>query len=350
MAPLDFGVVHVTDDDRAYRGSRFREVRDAVFANPYQQVWGRDGEPPLPFDEPKLSHMLRGAFGRAYPLRQAAERTVDTGADLRWGPDRRGFRRIVHPYGVCLSGRWKIDADSGYSGYFRKGSQALVVARYSTAGLIRRGQTRAQALAGKLFPTTDADHAEPLPTANFFTLDDVGGTRTDHVNDVAFVNAPDVTPWRHPAAIPILAVADVVFTMVDRESTIRQLYPIAELGEEPGTPTRAPQFMRLTLDAGQPRIAGEGLDARDEILAQIYDRGDPAPRRELVVDIDITDDGETFGMLGYKKRTFRNWRRIGRMVFDSAVASYNGDHVLHFGHPPWRADRDNAATADRGPH
>ena len=43
-----FGAESTTDEDRAYRGSRFSEVQNALFANPYQKVWGREGESPLP--------------------------------------------------------------------------------------------------------------------------------------------------------------------------------------------------------------------------------------------------------------------------------------------------------------
>jgi len=39
--------------------------------------------------------------------------------------------------------------------------------------------------------------------------------------------------------------------------------------------------------------------------------------------------------------------RIGTLVFDHAVASYNGDFVIHFNHPTWRADRNDPATAAR---
>jgi len=38
----------VTEEDRAYNESCFSEVRDAIFANPYQKVWGGEGEPALP--------------------------------------------------------------------------------------------------------------------------------------------------------------------------------------------------------------------------------------------------------------------------------------------------------------
>ena len=124
-----------------------------------------------------------------------------------------------------------------------------------------------------------------------------------------------------------------------RAPTIRQLYQVAELGKAPGEPTRAPTFMRLTVAPGQPRIEGAGLDFRDEIMAQIYDRG--------AFDIEVTDDGETHGPAFRERRTFRNWRRIGTIVFDQAVISYNGDFVIHFRHPTWRDDQNDPATATR---
>jgi hypothetical protein len=74
-------------------------------------------------------------------FRQATERAVDSAADLRWGPDRKGFRRLVHPNGICLTGLWQITEDTGYSGYFRNGSRALIVGRYSTCCRERDGPT-----------------------------------------------------------------------------------------------------------------------------------------------------------------------------------------------------------------
>ena len=47
------------------------------------------------------------------------------------------------------------------------------------------------------------------------------------------------------------------------------------------------------------------------------------------------------------RRTFSNWRPIGELVFDNAVASHNGDAVLHFNHPTWRTDRNDPKTATR---
>jgi hypothetical protein len=135
--------------------------------------------------------------------------------------------------------------------------------------------------------------------------------------------------------------------MVDQRTTIRQLYEIAELGKRPDEPTRAPEFMRLLVAPEQPRIPGEKLDFRDEIMAQLYDRGDPVPKRTLSFVIEVSDAGETHGSPANQRRTIHNWRRIGRITFDEAVCSYNTDFVLHFHHPTWRDDRNDAATATR---
>ncbi len=118
-----------------------------------------------------------------------------------------------------------------------------------------------------------------------------------------------------------------VLTVVDKKAKQRQLYQIAELGKPSDAPTRAPNFMRLLVAPDQPRIEGEGLDFRDEIMSQIYDAGDPVPKRRLQFLIETTDQGAVREVLGVTRWRFENWRRIGTLTFDSAVASYNGDFV-----------------------
>jgi hypothetical protein len=342
MSTFDLGIPQFTDEDAAYQGSRFRDVVDALLANPYQRVWGRAGEPLLPVYDVTFATVAGQHF------HDASARTVDSGADLRWGPDRKGFRRIVHPNGVCLIGRWQITADTEYSGYFTKGSTALAISRYSTCCTDTcRGQTRSLSMVGKLFPTTDPDHAAPLRTANFMTQDDIVGEDTEFINDIELRNAPNTTVARRGLGAPTLVATGLTFNKVDQHPTIRQLYAIAEMGKPAGQPTRAPEFMRLLVSPDQPRIAGNALDFRDEIMAQIFDRGDPAPKRRLTFDIELTDDGETTGTQLEERRTFRNWRRVGTLTFDNAVISYNGDFVIHFNHPTWRENRNDPSTATR---
>jgi hypothetical protein len=350
MDPEYFGTEEVTAEDRAYRGSRFSEVWGALFANPYQKVWGGSGEPALPVYSVNLTGVLRGVlpFGPPHLFRQAVARAVDSSADLRWGADRKGYRRLIHPNGVCLTGLWEIFEQNPYSGYFRRDSRALVVGRYSTCCTeTRRGHERSLSLVGKLFPTADPNHSEPLRTANFITQEDIGGDRTDYINDAQLLNAPNTTSWRRGFGVPVLLVEAIFFGKTDKEPTQRQLYQIAELGKPEGEPTQAPAFMRLLVDPGQPRISGAALDFRDEIMAQIYDPGDPVPKRTLTFHIEVTDEGSTKGPNFFQRRSFTNWRRIGRLVFDNAVVSYNGDFVIHFTHPTWRDDRNNPSTATR---
>jgi hypothetical protein len=350
MKSDNFGIEAVTDEDRSYQGSRFADVRDAIFANPYQKVWGREGLEPPPMYKVTLSSVLRGvlSFGKRYLFQQAVARTVDSHADLRWGPDGKGFRRLLHPNGVCLTGRWEITEETEYSGYFRKGSEALAAGRYSTCCTeTRRGHTRSLALVGKLFPTTDENHAQPLRTASFFTQQDIGGENTDYINDAELRNAPDVHGWRRGGGVPILLITGIVFQRVDKEPAQRQLYQIAELGKPANEPTRSPKYMRLLVAPEQPRIAGNAVDFRDEVMAQIFDRGDPAPKRRLTFNIEVTDEGSAHGPGVSQHVTFSNWRRIGRLTFDNAVVSYNGDFVIHFNHPTWRSDLNDPSTATR---
>ena len=349
MSDNTFGIEQTTDEDRAYNGSRYADVRAALRANPYNAVWGRPENPPLPMFPVTLTSVISGIFsGDHYYFLQAAERTVDAHADLRWGPDRAGFRRLLHPNGVCLFGTWEITSATPYSGYFAQGRTALMVARYSTCCQeTRRGHTRSLALVGKLFPTTDPEHPTPLRTANFITQEDIGGAFSSAINDAELLNAPNTTAFRRGSGLPVIVVTGMVLSRADRQPTIRQLYPIAELGKPDSEATRAPTFMRLLVSKSQPRIPGDAIDFRDEVMAQIFDPGNPQPKRTLTFDIEVTDEGSTNGTKLRERRTFANWKRIGQMVFSDAVVSANGDRVVHFNHPTWRDDRNDPSTATR---
>jgi hypothetical protein len=340
----------VADGNRGYVGSRYSEVIAAILANPYQRIWGAEGEPQLPVHEVTFTSVFGGLlFGMTRQFQSDCERTLDSPVDLRWGSDGKGFPRLVHPNGVCLTGEWRISEDTPYSGYFRKGSHALAVGRYSTCCTeTRRGRTRSLSLVGKLFPTTDPNHLAPLRTANFFTQEDIGGADSMYINDAELRNAPDITVSRRGVSgFSVLLKVGMTFNKVDREPGLRQLYPIAELGKPPAEPTRTPQFMRLLVSRDQPRIQGTNLDFRDEVMAAIFDRGDPFPKRTLTFDIEVTDEGEKSGPAARARRTFKNWRKIGLLTFDNAVVSHNGDRVIHFSHPTWREDRNDPATATR---
>jgi hypothetical protein len=330
-----YGIEGISDDDRRYAGSRYAEVRDAVFANPYSRPYER-----FPVT---LWSLLRGALalGKPWTFLSAARRTVASEADLRWGPDGKGFRRLLHPSGVCMTGRWEITEETPYSGYFRKGSRALVIARYSSATETRRGHTRSLAMVGRVYPTTDPADPRPLRSASFITQEDIGGAKSKSINEAVLRNAPDIHALRRRWGAPAFAVVGFVLNRADKPNTIRQLNEIAELGKPDAEPTRAPLFLQFLVSPDQPVIPGEGLDFRDEVMAQIHD----TPKRSLTFRIETSDTGEDHGPDFWLHRTITGWRHIGALTFDDAVVSYNGDHVFHANHPPWRQNPNDPSTA-----
>src|SRR5262245_12604753 len=97
---FDGQALPVAAEDRDYAGSPYPDVVGAIFANPYQRVWGAPGEPPLPIYEVTFASVFGGLiFGATRQFHINSERTLDSGADLRWGKDRKGFLRLVHPNG-----------------------------------------------------------------------------------------------------------------------------------------------------------------------------------------------------------------------------------------------------------
>jgi hypothetical protein len=177
--------------------------------------------------------------------------------------------------------------------------------------------------------------------------EDIGGASSEFINNAEWHSAPDTTVSRRGGGVPIILLTGFIFGRVDKQPSIRQPYEIAELAKPAKLPTRAPEFMRLIVGPDQPRIAGKNLDFCDEIMAQIFDRDDAIAKRKLAFNIEVTDEGRTTGTPLPQRRTFHNWRQIGRLTFNNAVASWNGDSVIHFNHPTWRQDRNDPTTATR---
>src|SRR5438105_1367214 len=155
----------------------YDQVRDAVFSDPYYgKSWKGPGH--LPVYKQRLTNLLIGLFSRKTPLcllGAAADRAVRSSADLRWGNDGKGVRRLLHPNGICLCGTWRIDAappGSTYTGYFAKGTEGRIIARYSTGGSQPiGGHYRSLSLVGKIYPLAGAENVSNAP-ANFFTQQD----------------------------------------------------------------------------------------------------------------------------------------------------------------------------------
>jgi hypothetical protein len=331
----------------------YEEVYRAVFSKPYYgKSWKGPGQ--LPVYKQTLRAIIGGLFSRKTPLgllSNAADRTVRSRADLIWGDDGNGFRRLLHPNGLCLCGRWQIDAappGSAYTGYFARGSEGRIIARYSTGGSQPLGgHHRSLSLVGKIYPPADAENVPNAP-ANFFTQQDIATTFSNSIRDGILTNSPPVTPWHRGKDIFQLFWIGIVLTVADTRNTERQLYEIAEFGKPIDDKTSCPRFMRLMVSEQTPRSHGIGVDFRDEILGILYDPGDPFPSgRRLIFDIAVSDIGKKHRFAGIEWLAGQHWTRIGSITFTEAVASYNVDFVIHFHHPPWRNDRNDPHTVAR---
>ena len=300
----------VSTQPYAYRGSRFAEVWRAVMADPY------DALPDKRLGLGSLRDMVvKGIY-------RAARRTLTTREDLL-----SPFDKLVHPAGICLRGSWLIDETTPYTGMFKTGKRGLIIARASdAAGEFRPGKLRFLGLAGKLYDTTDPDHAEPLPTANFFTIENLAGSYTRHFVEATL--SSDLLPVAPHAAALLNAAAGALvgpaFSWADRALTptqpmIRQLYPLAELGESDREDCASPVVMRLAALPNSRRV--DTADLRQELDLRYHPDG-------LSFEIQVADHRSLL--------LARGFRRIGQVHFTDSVASYSGDHRLHFAHPPYR--------------
>ncbi len=230
------------------------------------------------------------------------------------------FDKLAHPNGVCLKGIWEIHKANPYSGYFQQHNKALIIARASTAlSKTKRGDIRAFGFAGKLFPTTNTTKRNQEHTANFFVVDDLGGTDALHYSDVEMTNEPSVTTTSEVLKNILYALKIAkAFASADDHSGIRQLYEISELGEKDKSNVITPKWIKISARQGQ---SVDAQDFRDEF---VLDKG-----KKIIFDIAVASK---------ERDNKKEWYTIGTITFDASVISNTCDHRLHFHHPVWRDD------------
>ncbi|MBF0363910.1 MAG: hypothetical protein HQK49_23020 [Oligoflexia bacterium] len=307
---LLFLFIHFTvifAEDSSYKGSSVYDVWNIVTERPYDE---------LPNHTVTFGSFFSWGTNR---LRDAANRTINSQEDIL-----PPFKKLLHPNGICLLGKWKIDADNEYTGYFKSGSEGIIIARASVAlSETTKGNYRGFGLAGKIFPVYDDSSKEVVKTANFFTVDDLTGTLADHYTDATQTNEPSVTFRLGSIGLaPVAAAAATALSSVDLNPGIRQLYEISELGLTIDELKDAKTPIWMKIEAADNTIAVNELDFRDELREQIRLYG------EVNFKISVAKKVSYFGQ--------KNWKTIGRINFYQAVASEGCDTRLHFHHPKFR--------------
>jgi hypothetical protein len=301
LAVACVGVVRAHAEE-PYVGSRLSDVWAQVASDPYAA---------LPHETVTVGKFFSWTRNK---LKDAAIRTISTESDVL-----PHFDKLVHPNGVCLRGSWNITESSPYTGYFEQGRRGSILARASVAlSDTTRGNFRGFGLAGKIFPTDDPNHTDLLKTANFFVIDDLGGTMAEHFMDAELTNEPKTTI--HPSQALYLATvggaASAAFRAADINPGRRQVYPIAELGMADTTKAKTPTWMMIRGASGS---RFDEADFRDELTAAVQ-------AGPIVLDILVSEDRSV------------GWDKIGFIELDEAVTSDSCDHRLHFSHPKFRSD------------
>ena len=230
------------------------------------------------------------------------------------------FEKLVHPNGICFKGIWEVDTQNVYSGYFKKDSKALIIVRASSAmSNTKSGEIRSFGFAGKVFPTVELEKINSENSANFFLIDNLGGTDSKNYKDVELTNEPPVS-MNFEVIKHLLYALKVsnIFSSADKNPSIRQLYEISNLGEDDSKDIITPKWMKIQAQNTQNIQTKEAQDFRDELKIN--------KNEKLVFDVFIASE-----VIDNNKQ----WDRVGTVTLDKSVVSTSCDHRLHFHHPKW---------------
>ena len=293
----------------------FNEVWDKTSSNPYDKL------PQKTVGYTKLYTNMEDIISKD------AKRTLENKSDIL-----EDFDKLAHPNGICFQGTWNINKPNIYSGYFKENSKALIIARASSAmSNTKSGETRALGFAGKLFPTLDKDKVNEHTTANFFLIDDLGGTDTKYYKDISLLNEPPVslTSSVFGNILYSIKVASA-FKDADKNPTIRQLYEISQLGEKSDKNIITPKWLKLELQNKDDVQIKPKIDFRDELTLKENDK--------LIFNIFVANE-----IIDEKK----NWSNIGEIVLNKSVVSNGCDKKLHFHHPRFLDDLNYGIKNDK---
>jgi hypothetical protein len=282
-----------------HASSTFNEVKNIVFNNVY------DTEQ-LPQYEVSTKNFVVNGFNR---LLDRATRTLNETNDYYPKIDK-----LVHANGICFSGIWTITKNNPYSGLFKRGSQALIIARASAAtSSTRSDESRSLGFAGKIFPTMDPNQS--VETANFFVIDNLMGKMTDHYLETTMTNKPEL--GFKLGSIGFALKVFNIFKDLDKDPGYRPVYPIAEAGLLANERVSTPKFFMIKADSRV--LKNEESDFRDELSI------DKNHTNGVVFNILVNDSTSDLNS--------NEWNKIGQITLNESIVSYGCDKQLHFHHP-----------------
>lgn len=308
----------------------------AAFAASFDEVWSIVSTPTtdnkvyttdLPWREVGLDELLRSP-GDVY---EASKRSLSDESDLF----PSNTLKLIRPNGVCLAGTWEITKETGYTGAFAKGNRSLFIARasvnYSGA---EAGEYRSFGMAGKVFPTLNTK--EDVKTANFFVIDDNGGTKEEHFLNAPLLSEAKLSKFNIVKAAIVnfswelirkLKLAEKAQNEADSEPKVRQLYPFSQVGLKDIHLAKTPALIKLQGVADLPRVKEK--DFRRELRVAHY-------------------GGKLrFGIyLAQVREAEPKWTTepVGFVEFTQDAVSDACDMRLRFHHPWWKNSTETLAV------
>ncbi len=299
-----------TQVSAAYEGSTFNEVSDVINDNNFAPTSQIEKDEFAVYQSGKLPQYamnMGSVFGKGKDLGGNAKRTVTERDDFY-----KRIEKLLHPNGVCVSGKWNMTEDSVYSGLFKKGSNALFIGRVSVAMEKTTSKSdRGFGFAGKLFPTMNPN--ERVGTTNFFMVDILMGENTPRFLETGVTNEPE-TGFNLSLIRLGLKIANVL-KLADQSPMFRPVTPIAKIG---ATEVKSPKWMRVSSADGV--IMNNESDFRREVLRAVDDN------QVLKLKVEVSETTKD-------RKATEGWKHIGFIEIDHAKASYGCDRRLHFAHP-----------------
>jgi len=284
-----------------------------------------------------LSVIQDGVFERARV-------TLDDSSDYYLKP----FNKAMHRNGICFSGRWIIDRPSKFTGLFRQGTIAPIIARgsVSLSTVEYNGHSkRSFGLVGKVFPMVGRRNLGP--SANFFTVNHLNGTLSPGFFSDEFTNQPAFS-FQELALSPNRVVETILLKALTAAAPekaaaagIRELTQLSSSGVQNPRDVRTPMWIKLKLSPNQ-----KPLQARDDFRQEL-DLSNPHVKAAypggIQIDVSVADYGIDSNLpirperrqMGLQQRLIQ-WQKIGRIQLTESMSSYGCDFHLHFQHPDFK--------------
>ena len=299
---------------QSYAKSSFNEVKDVLYS---EQI-------PIPNENsirelkiyqsrklPQYKMNMATVFALgSKALEQSAQRTLTNRSDYL---DR--LPKLLHPNGVCVLGEWRMFNNTKYSGAFSANFKSLFIGRISVAMQeTKTGHDRGFGFAGKIFPSIDPNNI--VDTENFFSVDNLMGTKIDKFLDTATTNEPEL--GFDISKLPFALRLAWTLQGADSKPGFRPINNLSRIGLGEADYGFSPKWIRITSN----HMTKKNIEAdfRNEVLRAVKEN------KILVFDVSVSSKTSD-------PKDFNHWEHIGEIRISDALVSYGCDKRLHFSHP-----------------